>query len=243
MDYLAFRRVYHNDLLHYGIKRRSGRYPWGSGKNPYQSDAKRAIDKAVRRTDKRNDPRSIALNGSVYSRISNNVKDTHNMFGEKSDSIKKMHDELNSKIYQAENSAIHETKKLSSDPSFRRELDRHMEKNIYDKATGLNDFIYDKIIMNEDNRHKYFPETDKIIKQLDIDQEKYKETIRGEIKNILDKTRDISSKQISQIKTEQLTYGDIINRILAQKISMDWAQRGDSNLQNVVYEELKKIYR
>ena len=25
-----------NDILHYGIKRRSGRYPWGSGENPYQ---------------------------------------------------------------------------------------------------------------------------------------------------------------------------------------------------------------
>ena len=23
-------------LMHYGVKRRSGRYPWGSGKNPYQ---------------------------------------------------------------------------------------------------------------------------------------------------------------------------------------------------------------
>ena len=23
-------------LMHYGIKRRSGRYPWGSGDNPYQ---------------------------------------------------------------------------------------------------------------------------------------------------------------------------------------------------------------
>ena len=23
-------------LMHYGIKRRSGRYPWGSGENPYQ---------------------------------------------------------------------------------------------------------------------------------------------------------------------------------------------------------------
>lgn len=27
---------YRNDLLHYGVKRRSGRYPWGSGENPYQ---------------------------------------------------------------------------------------------------------------------------------------------------------------------------------------------------------------
>ena len=23
-------------LMHYGVKRRSGRYPWGSGKEPYQ---------------------------------------------------------------------------------------------------------------------------------------------------------------------------------------------------------------
>ena len=25
-----------NILLHYGVKQRSGRYPWGSGENPYQ---------------------------------------------------------------------------------------------------------------------------------------------------------------------------------------------------------------
>lgn len=38
MDYLQFRRVYHDDLLHYGIKRRSGRYPYGSGNRPFQSE-------------------------------------------------------------------------------------------------------------------------------------------------------------------------------------------------------------
>lgn len=25
-----------NDIMHYGMPRRSGRYPWGSGDNPYQ---------------------------------------------------------------------------------------------------------------------------------------------------------------------------------------------------------------
>ena len=25
-----------DELMHYGVKRRSGRYPWGSGENPYQ---------------------------------------------------------------------------------------------------------------------------------------------------------------------------------------------------------------
>lgn len=28
-----------NELMHYGVKRRSGRYPWGSGENPYQRSA------------------------------------------------------------------------------------------------------------------------------------------------------------------------------------------------------------
>lgn len=40
MDYLAFKRVYHDDLLHFGIKRRSGRYPYGSGERPYQGEPK-----------------------------------------------------------------------------------------------------------------------------------------------------------------------------------------------------------
>ena len=30
------RAIYSDHLMHYGVKRRSGRYPWGSGENPYQ---------------------------------------------------------------------------------------------------------------------------------------------------------------------------------------------------------------
>lgn len=32
-----FREIKHSELYHYGIKRRSGRYPFGSGDRPYQS--------------------------------------------------------------------------------------------------------------------------------------------------------------------------------------------------------------
>ena len=28
--------MYNNELYHYGTPRHSGRYPWGSGENPYQ---------------------------------------------------------------------------------------------------------------------------------------------------------------------------------------------------------------
>lgn len=35
-DYRAVK--YSNELYHYGVKRKSGRYPWGSGARPYQGD-------------------------------------------------------------------------------------------------------------------------------------------------------------------------------------------------------------
>lgn len=51
-----------DELMHYGIKRRSGRYPWGSGDNPYQHeedflrDVHRMRDENFEYTD--NDPKS-----------------------------------------------------------------------------------------------------------------------------------------------------------------------------------------
>lgn len=39
-----------NDYIaHYGVKRRSGRYPWGSGDRPYQGDASKYIEKYKRK--------------------------------------------------------------------------------------------------------------------------------------------------------------------------------------------------
>ena len=35
---MADRELYSDYLMHYGVKRRSGRYPWGSGDNPYQHE-------------------------------------------------------------------------------------------------------------------------------------------------------------------------------------------------------------
>ena len=40
-------------LEHYGIKRRSGRYPWGSGDRPYQKSSKHGSDYALNRTFKK----------------------------------------------------------------------------------------------------------------------------------------------------------------------------------------------
>ena len=49
-DFLVDNQELFNDhLAHYGLPRRSGRYKWGSGKDPYQSlERKRNIKKAVK---------------------------------------------------------------------------------------------------------------------------------------------------------------------------------------------------
>ena len=50
MDFLVDNQELFNDhLAHYGLPRRSGRYKWGSGKDPYQSlERKRHLKKAAK---------------------------------------------------------------------------------------------------------------------------------------------------------------------------------------------------
>ena len=41
-----------DELMHYGMPRRSGRYPWGSGENPYQhEDWYDAADQNIRKKE------------------------------------------------------------------------------------------------------------------------------------------------------------------------------------------------
>lgn len=45
--------VNNNELLHFGIKRKSGRYPWGSGERPYQSSGGKKIIETKEQREKR----------------------------------------------------------------------------------------------------------------------------------------------------------------------------------------------
>ena len=57
-------------LEHYGIKRRSGRYPWGSGDRPYQNSSKHGSDYALNRTFKKavaNEKRKQAAREAINS--------------------------------------------------------------------------------------------------------------------------------------------------------------------------------
>lgn len=57
-------------LEHYGIKRRSGRYPWSSGDRPYQNSSKHGSDYALNRTFKQavaNEERKQAVRETINS--------------------------------------------------------------------------------------------------------------------------------------------------------------------------------
>ena len=57
-------------LEHYGVKRRSGRYPWGSGDRPYQNSSKHGSDYALNRTYKKavaNEERKQAVREAINS--------------------------------------------------------------------------------------------------------------------------------------------------------------------------------
>lgn len=78
-DYLAFRKVYRNDILHYGVKRRSGRYPWGSGDRPYQSINQKQIVRSSLKGDRSSFQREHTIpKGTIVYRTTSSEKDGSN---------------------------------------------------------------------------------------------------------------------------------------------------------------------
>lgn len=66
-----------NELYHYGIKRRSGRYPWGSGDRPYQGDSPSKIDrykleKSAKRSRSYEQDRTIPKGTKIYQTVDQN---------------------------------------------------------------------------------------------------------------------------------------------------------------------------
>lgn len=84
--------VYGDELYHYGIPRKSGRYPYGSGKEPYQDDPrKRRLNKdesAPKATSKR--PESIWAKRRK-AQASESAKKTSNK--KKKEDVRKVSDE------------------------------------------------------------------------------------------------------------------------------------------------------
>lgn len=75
-----FREMMNNELCHYGIKRRSGRYPYGSGDRPFQSATRseiRKLEKGKERSQIFRNQHTIPKGTNVYL-VSKNPNSTKN---------------------------------------------------------------------------------------------------------------------------------------------------------------------
>lgn len=241
-DYLSFKRVYHDDLLHFGIKRRSGRYPWGSGERPYQSDAKRAIDRGVGNT------KNINL---AYKRLPKSqqiaiaVEGKERMFRDNYEKIKDLNSKMTDMASQFEEGTKSrpylELSRAVKSKEFKEELDRNLKKT---SNKDYQDAFYEAgLRILTDGRSKYAPQTSKLIKDIDSLQIEYLNNINQEVKKILGDTRGIGSQRIEKIRDEWVTYGDVIEELIKTQANKSWSDYVDGEIFRMEFDVLVNLYR
>lgn len=73
MEYYAIVIENREDVEHYGILRRSGRYPWGSGKRPYQSGGGPKNETPEQREERKKNVIKVANSAIQISEFANEL--------------------------------------------------------------------------------------------------------------------------------------------------------------------------
>lgn len=243
-NYLAFKRVYPDDLIHYGVKRRSGRYPWGSGDRPYQSDAKKAIDRGVRNINTihpayKQFPKShqIAIATEHKERI---FRDNYEKITDTTQRLQDMTEDFtnyeNSQPYKEIKSAVKST-------DFKRELDERLRDAINNGREVEEDVFYQTgLKLLTDKRREYMPDTSKLFDDISKLEIEYLKTIESEIRKILDDTKGIGSQRIKKIRDEYITYGDVIEQIIKNQSNRSWSDYADGEIFRYEFDALVDLY-
>lgn len=247
-----------NDLTHHGILgmkwgiRRYQPYPKGYSGNGkevgqatkvQQRDIKKRIDKGVRAVSKDRVVYDEYTKNKIVSHTPNNDK----LFGSKGKELKRMRRVIDEKLYNTNVTAKVEMRKNLNNPDLRKEVERYIknDETNYPVSNGISVFSYD-IIMNKNNKmSKWFPETKKNLRELEDYQELYRKAINNEIERILDDTKGIASQPIKNFGNDRLTYtyGDIVNQIIKKKITTNYVQYAEGDLDTVIFDELYRIYK
>lgn len=209
-------RDFKPELYHYGMPRRSGRYPWGSGKRPYQGDMVKSIDDAVKKNKKILKTREkIFASAKIRDNMDYASSDLQN-------SIDRLSKKANALDDQREHIRIVSLKEINEafkNPDFKKEVDEYiyehtkgtkrLDKDNYDYT--LRDGIYNIV-----NNPKYTPESYKKQLQLNKNIDEYHDSVNKEIANFIDK--DIGSTRISKARSG-ITYYEVARDLLDDGIS------------------------
>lgn len=134
-----FRQIQRNslELYHYGIKRRSGRYPWGSGNKPYQSEVtKRNFQDPIK-----DRPGDISQLKTITDRIRSSSGKGSVVYKDSKDSIIKK-DTTMSRLSLSENENVPNVRKYVSISEIPEETWMRIMKDGYSKM-GY-EYLYSK---------------------------------------------------------------------------------------------------
>ncbi len=143
-----FREIkYSNELYHFGIPRRSGRYPWGSGERPYQSAGGRSSDRVRRKEEKTRkrfdklDKRISKKQASANIRYQRAIRKSNSLFSTKR-STRRAFEKATKAQREVERLSYRGSKYYKSYERLATKLDVPMNKELKDRGLGyLNEVV------------------------------------------------------------------------------------------------------
>lgn len=242
MDYLQFKRVYHDDLLHFGIKRRSGRYPYGSGERPFQSETKREIIQGVKKA-KSQGRMSNHKDASFWNshEIANkmNYSLTNREGRESIHKLKSLSNSLDSKVKEFPDTFKREFNRAIKTQGFKKDVYEKLYKNSHGDSIDSKDFHRQlkRAIFDTALSEKHSPKTTANMKKLNLEISNYKHTLNKEVNRLLG---EIGQEKIQKVKGE-LTYGDVLKRIFEYQSMSDWKNNVLEQYDHIMADEIYRI--
>lgn len=230
------------ELYHYGVKRRSGRYPYGSGERPFQGETKKEIREGVRKAKSRG-RMSKRKDGSFWNshEIANKMDyNLTNKEGQKSiHKLKSLSDSLDSEVKEFPNTFKQEFNNAVKTRGFKKDVYDRLYENSKGSSIDSKDFYnrLDRAIFDTALSEKYAPKTTGNMKKLESDIDNYKHALNEEVNHLLGK---IGTEKIPRVKGGP-TYGDVLKRIFEYQSMGDWKNNILERYDDIVGDEIYRI--
>lgn len=192
-----------NYLIHFGIKRKSGRYPFGSGERPHQHDGLAPPKKRYRTKD-------------VVDDFNNKMAQNKDIIARSNDTSDKMN-ELSNQLAKDYDNAYKGMKTLSKESKTKIEKELHKEF-----GSGCDDdYLFDQVLEEHIEKHisSSIPKTvQNKRKQFDSLQESYWKDIHSITDDLNKKYKNANIRDGWEKQSGEL----IINQLMGEKLDTRW---------------------